>query len=121
MELDLSAVMRMKTWVVPACIECNTLIGASLFATIAERRAFAHTKIRKKYASYLRVPNWSQDDLDEMGPEAQREIIAAVKVRDWVKTRLRWKGAKKAVIEDLRGVFALSTSMARKQLEKQAA
>lgn len=120
LEMDLSQVMRMQTWVVPACRECNSIIGGQLFATIKERRECAHKGIRKKYASYLRVPNWSEEDLEEMGPDAQREIIAAIKVRDWVKTRLRWKGAKKAEIVDLRGVFALSQSMARKQQSKPA-
>jgi hypothetical protein len=110
--LDLSKVMRMRSWIVPSCRECNSMLGGQLFATIQERRAAAHKGIRRKYASYLRIPDWSDDELDEMGPNAQREIVAGMAIRDWVRGRLRWRGAK--VVEDIGAVYGLSVAVARK-------
>ena len=65
LELDLSRVMRMRAWIVPAC-----------------------------------------------RPRAQAEIVAAVAVRDWVRGRLRWKGARE--VEDISSVFRLAHDMARR-------
>lgn len=110
--LDLSRVMRMRTWTHPACRECNSMLSGRLFATIAERRRAAHAGIRRKYASYLRVPDWTDDELDEMGPKAQREIVAAMAIRDWVRQRLRWSGARE--VDDVTEVFRLSQEVARK-------
>lgn len=112
LSVDLSKVMRMQRWVVPACRECNTMIGGRLYPTLAERRAAAHAGIRRKYASYLRVPDWSDEELDEMGPTAQREIVAAMAVRDWVRKRLAWRGARK--VEDISATFHMAIDVLRK-------
>lgn len=110
--LDLSKVMRMKQWVHPACRECNSSLGGKLFATLRERREEAHRLIRRRYASYLRTPDWSEEELSEMGPKAQAEIVAALAVRDWVRARLRWAGA--TVVEDVAVVYDLAREVTRK-------
>lgn len=112
LELDLSKVMRMRVWTRPACHECNSMLSGRLFPTLAERRRAAHAGIRRKYRAYLRVPDWSEKELDEMGPKAQAEIVAAMAVRDWVRARLRWNGARE--VEDIAEVFHLSQDIARK-------
>jgi len=112
LSLDLSKVMRMRSWVVPSCRECNSMLSGRLFPTLAERRAAAQKGIRRKYASYLRIPDWSDAELATMGPTAQREIVAGIAVRDWVRSRLRWNGAK--VVEDIGAVYGLAVDVARK-------
>jgi len=112
LSIDLSKVMRMKSWVHPCCRECNSILGGQIFPTIQERRAAAHKGIRKKYASYLRIPDWSDEELAVMGQTAQREIIAALAVRDWVRERLRWKGAKH--VEDISAVHGMAVDVLRK-------
>jgi hypothetical protein len=110
--LDLSRVMRMKQWVHPACHECNSMLSGRLFATIKERRAAAHAGIRRKYASYLRIPDWTDAELATMGPKAQAEIIAGIAVRDWVRGRLRWAGARE--VDDIGAIYELSQGVARR-------
>lgn len=109
--LDLSVVFRMQRWEVPSCRECNSAIGGKVFPNLAERRAFAHAHIRRKYASFLRIPAWDEEELSEMGPRAQGEIQWAIEIRDWVRGRLAWRGAQK--IEGLESVFALSKDVSR--------
>lgn len=111
LELDLSKVMRMRSWQVPACRECNSFLGGKLFATLKERRESAHKSIRRKYASYLRVPNWSDEELSEMGPRASDEIRAALVVRNWIRGRLAWKGA---TVVDISAVYDLAQVMIRR-------
>lgn len=112
LELDLSRVMRMRQWTHPACHECNSSLSGRLFATLVERRQAAQKGIRRKYASYLRTPDWTDGELSEMGPKAQAEIVAAIAIRDWVRARLRWRGA--TIVEDVAPVFHLSQEIARK-------
>jgi hypothetical protein len=111
LELDLSKVMRIRRWVVPACRECNSSLSGRLFPTLKERRAAAHQCIRRKYAAYLRIPDWEDDEVEEMGPIAQREIVAGIAIRDWVRTRLRWTGARE--VEDIRAVYGLALDVVR--------
>ena len=111
LSLDLSKVMRMRSWVVPSCRECNSSLGGRLFPTIRERRAAAHKHIRRKYASYLRIPDWEDWEIAAMGPNAQREIIAGLAIRDWTRNRLRWRGAR--LVEDIEAIYGLSMEIAR--------
>lgn len=93
----------MRQWIVPSCRECNSALSGQLFPTLRERRAAAHDHIRRKYAAYLRVPNWGEEELLTMGPKARTEIAAALKIRDWVRGRLRWAGASAA--EDVMTIY----------------
>jgi hypothetical protein len=105
MNLDLSKLFRLKRWEVPACRECNSSLGNRIFPTLAERRKAVKQGIRRRYRKILRVPNWTEEELAEMGPNAQREIRRAIAQRDWVRERLAWKGA--TVVDDIRPVFDL--------------
>lgn len=94
LSLDLSNVYRLQRWEVPACVECNTFIGSRVFKSLEERREYAHKTIRKKYAKYLRVPDWTDSELAKMGPIAQRDIASAIAKRDSVRARLAWRGSR---------------------------
>ncbi len=94
LNLDLSEVMRFSDWTRPCCRECNSMLGGRLHATLAERRADAHRGIRKKYSAYLRIPNWDEDELAELGPMAAIDVRNALKMRDWVRYRLAYRGQK---------------------------
>ena len=109
--LDLSKVVRIREWEVPACHECNSSIGGKIFATLAERRACAHDHIRRKYASYLCTPNWSESELREMGTVLRRDVEAGIRLRDWARKRLAWAGAQQ--VEDISAVYGMSQEIAR--------
>jgi hypothetical protein len=112
LELNLSNVFRMRSWQVPACCECNSMIGGRLFATLAERRACAHAGIRRKYRQYLAIPNWDEEELAEMGPLMRREIARSIRVREGIRDRLRWTGGNGEVV-DLTAILELAKSIAR--------
>jgi hypothetical protein len=90
LKLDLSGLYRMKRWIVPSCRECNSAIGGKLTKTLQDRRVIAKKHIRKKYAAYLRIPDWSDEELEEMGPDAHSDILAAIRIRDYTRERLDW-------------------------------
>ncbi len=111
LSLDLSKVMRMRSWVMPACRECNSSLSGQVFPTLKERRAAAHKSIRRKYRAYLRIPDWTDEELETMGQQAQREIVAGLAVRDWVRGRLRWNGAR--IVEDIGAIYGLTRELTK--------
>jgi hypothetical protein len=74
----------------PACHDCNTMLGGVLDFTVTGRRAIVKEKIRRRYAKFLRIPGWDEDELDTLSPEMRRDVIAHLKYRDWIMARLGW-------------------------------
>lgn len=115
LNMDLSAVFRLQRWEVPACRECNSSLGNRIFPTLKERRAAAHAHIRRKYRSYINMPNWSEEEIAEMGPNAQVDIRKGLVIRDWARDRLRWNGAKE--VEAIETIFGLAKAVARAEVD----
>ena len=106
MGLDLSGVYRMQRWEVPSCRECNSAIGGKLHSSIAERRACAQAHIRKKYSAYLKIPRWTDDELDELGPNIRTEVTMGLKIQAAVRLRIAWRGCKKPLnVQDVFDLF----------------
>ena len=75
---------------VPACSECNNYLNAKPVISIKKRRSMAKDHIRKKYKHFLRIPNWDEDELEEMDPSFANEIRSSVKLANHVRARLAW-------------------------------
>jgi siroheme synthase (precorrin-2 oxidase/ferrochelatase) len=74
---------------VPACLECNSAIGARGL-TLVQRREIAKRAIEKKYRQILALPAWNENELDELGPELHKDVECHAVVKKWVKDRLAW-------------------------------
>ena len=75
---------------VPACKECNNLLGPAPLVTITERRAFVHAKLRKRYRSALATIELGGADLDEYGPTMRAVIRRGMAEKAIVQYRLAW-------------------------------
>ena len=94
---------------VPACRECNSIAGAILFKTIAAKRRHIQEHLRCKYSSYLETPDWSEEELDDLGRSLRERVEAGLKVRRWVTERLAWRNTSNAAHANLKIVkFASS-------------
>lgn len=78
---------------VPACHECNSLVGSMVFNTMREKRNYIHERMRVKYKSVLRTPNWDQDELDELSPIMREYVVASMELAHLIRERLRWRGS----------------------------
>ena len=76
----------------PACHECNAVLGGALAFTVVARRQKVRDRLRRKYRAQLQMPEWDAEDLDEMAPEMARDILAHLKFRENVLARLAWNG-----------------------------
>jgi hypothetical protein len=74
--------------VVPACSECNCLLGRRWLPSVAERAAFLAQKLRVRHEEALNFPNWNEDDLEDMSPRMRKQIRAKIQRRDLLKARI---------------------------------
>lgn len=81
---------RSSVAVVPSCAECNSWIGASGEASIAGRRKIAHASLRKAKRQELAAPEWTSDDLAELGPALRQHVQAKQRARLATLARLAW-------------------------------
>lgn len=81
---------RSAVAVVPACGECNSRIGTDGSASITERRAIAHAGIRKAKRAVLSAPEWSAEELAELGPSLRQHVEAKQATRRATLARFMW-------------------------------
>lgn len=81
---------RKSVLTVPACGECNSLIGAEALFSITERREYAHHQLRRKHAKVLRRVEYSRDELAEFGPGLRPTVIEGLIEKHQLGRRLRW-------------------------------
>ena len=74
--------------IVPACHECNSLLGDRYLLTVRERAAYLLRRYRARYARLLATPEWTDEELDELGDRLRRVIIGAQMERADVLRRL---------------------------------
>lgn len=75
---------------VPSCLECNVVLGNKYFDTLEQRKQYLKRRMRQRYAKILRVPDWTDRELSQLGPRLQQAVIGAVVKRDVILRRLRY-------------------------------
>jgi hypothetical protein len=75
---------------VPACAECNTIGGAMPFNSIKAKRNFIQTKLRKRLAADLQLPDWEPDELEEMGHAMRLFCQKGTRARLRATMRCNW-------------------------------
>ncbi len=75
---------------VEACHECNSSIGAKALYTLAERKKYIKERIRARYRRILQMPEWSEDQLKELGPGLKDFVAAQAYLALLTRKRLGW-------------------------------
>ena len=94
-------VSSLPTYTVPSCSECNNIAGALLFPSFHSKLLYIQEKIRRRYRHVLRVPEWTTDEIEEMGQSMRTMILAFQRARKWVKRRVEWDIAEVIVQAEL--------------------
>jgi hypothetical protein len=78
------------TWVVPSCRECNAFAGGSLFDSVLDKLLWVRERRVARYSKLLAMPEWTWDEIDELGKNLRSKIAAAQAARDIVKSQVTW-------------------------------
>jgi hypothetical protein len=84
--------------IVSICRECSVLLSNFSKVTLSSRTQYLIRAYEKRAAKWLRVPSWSEQELQEMGYGMQTQIRRALmvqsiymaKLRNLDLTELRW-------------------------------
>jgi hypothetical protein len=77
---------------VPACRECNSILGPGYDGSFALRKARLKRALRKRYAKLIAIPDalWTDDRLNELKGDLRAYVRAEMKKRDAVLARIAW-------------------------------
>lgn len=73
-----------------ACSDCNRRLSSRFFLTLRERAAAAQSLIRTAFKKELRLPEWTEKELNEMGYTLREHIKARQALRVLTEQRLEW-------------------------------
>jgi len=62
-------------WLVPACRDCNSLIGDELIFNVPDRAAWVAAILRRKFRRLLQSRQWSDDEIAELGTSLRSAVI----------------------------------------------
>ena len=79
-----------RTLIVKSCRQCNSLLGASLQHTLAERKAELKARLKRKLARDLNIPDWTEVELEELGPRLRQVVTDGLERKHQAQARLRW-------------------------------
>jgi NMD protein affecting ribosome stability and mRNA decay len=81
----------LPTWTVVACRDCNTIAGPRLFFTFVEKREYIHSVLAQRHRKLLRMPEWTRDEIEEMGAALRVSVRVHAQAREIVTQRLRFR------------------------------
>lgn len=73
---------------VPCCSECNVLLGARLYFSIPSRAAYLLGTYERRYKKLLKQPDWTPDEIEEIGPSMAASILQSMKDKKEVRRQL---------------------------------
>lgn len=81
-----------KGWgeTVPACTECNVLLGTSLLPSMDARAGLIAGALARRYGKLLTMPEWTEAELGELGPDMRRHVTGSLERAARVRLRIAY-------------------------------
>jgi hypothetical protein len=78
--------------VVPSCAQCNNWLSNQRYFGVGRRREYIAEKIERKYKKYLKIVQFSDEELDEFGENLKNHLKRSQTTSE--RVRDRWFYAK---------------------------
>jgi len=75
---------------VSCCSECNTILGHRSPASLQKRCEFVYRELLKKYDKFIMMPNWYDEDCEEVTGILVDYIENSMIVKRWIERRLEY-------------------------------
>jgi len=89
-DVGIEEIISRRKLLVRACRECNALLGSTYQTTLAERKAFLKAALRDRYRSVLKMKDWTEEKLSELGPTLRTHVESAMRLKRLTEWRLVW-------------------------------
>ena len=77
-------------WLLPCCLECNSLAGTEFPNDFARRAEYVTGRLRWRYRKQLRMPEWSDPELSDLGDGIADLVRSSQIAADRARRRLEW-------------------------------
>lgn len=84
-------ISRSKRIKVSCCRECNSIGGNMYFRSIGAKRRYIQEQLKRRYSKYLNLPNWTEQQLEQLGWTMRQSIEQAIRLRELIKERINWR------------------------------
>lgn len=74
--------------IVRSCLLCNSLLGNKYLLTFLERFDYLLIKYQKRFKKILEMPDWTQDEIEEITGSLKRKVILDLKKKKAVEQKL---------------------------------
>jgi len=88
--LELGFGFRYPFLEVPSCHECNELLGTRAIWQLPSRKRFIKATLRRRYKKLLAMPEWSLEEIKELGPNCSTFVLQSALRRRTLIDRLKW-------------------------------
>ena len=95
---DTHADSRIRKLIVPACFECNVLLGSKVFDTLKDRRDYVQGRLEQRYRTLLDMPEWRDKEIVELSSNLQGSIRASLDEAARIRKRVQWN---RAIVSDV--------------------
>lgn len=86
-------VRGLRFYLFPACRECNSSLGQCRKLSLDDRRELLRKKYWRKYWRVVDAADWSEAEVDDLGPNLRSVLNDLPQKRAWVRRRMRFLGA----------------------------
>ena len=90
-----SRVPEAQRFLYPACGECNSSLSSRPLFSLKERLEFLHERYKKIYDNIISMPEWTQDEINELKGTLKKDIETKMKNKHQINQILRNLSRKK--------------------------
>ena len=76
--------------IVPACQECNGVLGDEVFPSLISRKNYLKKRLRRRHKRLLALPTWHPQELNDLGPGLREYVELGFLQQEHLKKRLAW-------------------------------
>ena len=81
-------------FLIPACGECNCIAGNKIFISVGAKRRYIQDRLKQKYAKLLKMPDWSESELNQLGYTLRQATLTGLAQRDYMRARVAWRNSR---------------------------
>jgi hypothetical protein len=79
-----------KENLIDCCKHCNSIAGNKVFDNIDIKKEFIQNRLWEKYKKLINMPNWTDEELNEIDMPLRKEIKIKVMARKWILNRINY-------------------------------
>ncbi len=91
MDSYIALMSRGRKMTVPACQQCNSILGGAIYDhTLEARKDRLKKRLKIKLQRDLSMPDWTDYELGQLSPRLQSYVLEGLLKKQIAQERLRW-------------------------------